>query len=730
MPKFIKGILSIACLIGLLLSSVLAIKTSKDLLPVPESLQSVIADVRKLQVLDRHGAPLTITYQNRWNTHDYVWLHEIPEFLQRAFIVSEDKRFFKHRGVDWNARLHAVWQNIRSLKVVRGASTVSEQVIRMIHPRPRTLWSRWLEGLEAARLETKATKADIFEFYLNQVPYAANRRGVFQAALYYFNRDLDTLSRKEMMALAVLVRAPTHLDLYSNPDTIIPSIERLAAKLHQSGLLSAEEYLQILNESFHLARPELPVNAGRFVNYILKNTPQELIQGKHRLNTNLDGYIQQATQDILDQCLKDLKSKLVFNGAALVVDHTNNEILAWVIAGHGDDNVPGGLIDAVTTPRQPGSALKPFLYALAMEHGWTAATLIDDSPLAESVGVGLHTYHNYNRSFYGPVSLRQALGNSLNIPAVRAIHFVGVNKYLSRLRDLGFESLVRHPDFYGDGLALGNGEVTLFELVQAYTVFARRGMFLPLRTLQEMSFSYMPKMIFSEEVTSLIANILSDPDARNFEFGHNSLLNLPLQTAVKTGTSSDYRDAWAVGFNYHYTAGVWIGNLDGTQTDGVTGAAGPALALRSIFSELNRFKDTRPLFLSPKLLRLDICDATGQISDGICFNRTEWFVAGTEPQRSNRKIPPEPVRLRRPTNGLQLAMDPRIPDDQEAFEFYISGICKNEAVDWEVDNSKIERTYGGRYLWPLERGDHNVKAIVWKNKNKLLETEEISFTVK
>jgi len=714
----------------LLLSLLLIVKSLNDLQPFPYSLQNLISDVSRLQIVDRHGTPLTVTYQNRWNTNDYVHLYEIPEFLQKIFIASEDKRFFEHHGVDWYARFHALWQNVFALETVRGASTITEQVVRMIHPRPRTLWSRWLEGLEAARLEEKMTKADILEFYLNQVPYASNRRGVVQAARYYFDRDLDTLSHKEILTLAVLVRAPTYFDLYKNPQNIIPPIERLVVRLNRSGLLTDQQYLQIYNEEFSLTKPKLPVNAAHFIRYIYKNTPQQLVKNKHRLNTTLDGNLQQNVQAILDQCVKDLKNRRVQNGAALVVDHTRNEILAWAVAGEGDENVPAGLINAVTTLRQPGSSMKPFLYALALEKGWTAATLLDDSPLSGSVGKGIHDYRNYNHQFYGPVTLRQGLGNSLNIPAIRAIRFVGVDNYLARLRDLGFNSLTEHPEFYGDGLALGNGEVTLFELVQAFTTLARRGNFLPLTALEDQLQTRQPTKIFSQEVTSLIANILSDPEARYLEFGSNSVLNFPVQTAVKTGTSSDYRDALAVGFDYHYTAGVWMGNLDSAKTDGVTGSIGPAMALRSIFSELNKIKQTRPLYLSPKLVQRDVCNNIPANGDGDCSSRTEFFIAGTEPENRMMDLPEEPLAFQQPSNGLQIAMDPRIPDEYEAFEFNLAGVTAKEIVDWRVDNVNVGKTQGGKYLWPLKKGKHTVMATIWKDPAMSQQTDEIQFIVK
>ncbi|MEK8019292.1 MAG: transglycosylase domain-containing protein, partial [Candidatus Parabeggiatoa sp.] len=478
-----RKLIKITLITLLLASAVLFWKTLIDLAPPPDTLSVAHSSVRKVQIRDRHANPLTITYQNDWNIHDYVPLHDIPETLQKVFILAEDKRFYEHHGPDWQARWHAMLQNIKALRVVRGASTISEQTVRMLHPRPRTFWARWLEGFEAVKLEEHFSKADILEFYLNQVPYASQRRGVVQAARYYFDRDLETLNIKEMMALAVLVRSPSRLDLRRGVTQIKAPIARLAVLLLKQGLITQADYQDILTTPLDLHDAHLPVQATHFVNYVYASQSLPALQIMGHLQTTLNSSLQRVVQEILNQRVQDLQSKKVNNGAVLVVEHQSNEILAWVNVGPPSLEKPGSLIDAVLTPRQPGSTLKPFLYASALEKGWTAATLIEDSPLAEPVGTGMHSFRNYSRNYYGPLRLRNALGNSLNIPAIRTIQFVGTDSFLHRLRQLGFKSLTAHPDYYGDGLALGNGGVTLLELVQAYATLANQGRFLPLKVL-------------------------------------------------------------------------------------------------------------------------------------------------------------------------------------------------------------------------------------------------------
>ena len=236
--------------------------------------------------------------------------------------------------------------------------------------------------------------------------------------------------------------------------------------------------------------------------------------------------------------------------------------------------------------------------------------------------------------------------------------------------------------------------------------------------------------VFSSEVSSLIGHILSDPEAKRLEFGAGGILDFPVQTAVKTGTSSDYRDAWAVGFNYRYTVGVWMGNLSQQPTKNVSGARGPALVLRSVFAELNKHQHTRPLYLSPRLVPHTLCRESGALrrADENCSRYTEWFLPGTEPGTVPRVIPAEPLRWRRPTNGLQLAADPRIPDDFEVFPFEIQGVAADAQVEWTLNGATLAQTTGGSYAWPVQPGTHRLRARIHTGETST-ELPEIEFVV-
>ena len=712
--------------------------------PFPERLAPPSPLSKKRQVVDRSGRPLSYTFSTGFNLSDQRHLYQIPELLTHAFIEAEDKRFFQHTGFDWRARLHAVWQNVKALRVVRGASTISEQVVRMLHPRPRTVWSRALEGIEATILESQFSKQEILEFYLNQVPFAANRRGVVQASRHFWDRDLETLNEREQLALAVMVRAPERLDLRKDPNRVDRGIAQLASRLRDEEVITNEQQDSIRSQAFTLSQGSLPVRVDHFVRYI-NSLQDDTSLGKTW--TTIDSEVQRAAQKILDNRVADLSKRGVSDGAVLVVDNRTAEVLAWVNAGEFGSS-EGSQIDAILTPRQPGSTLKPFLYALALSQGWTAATILDDSPLSEAVGAGLHTYRNYSRIHYGDVSLREALGNSLNIPAIRTAHHVGTQDLLQFLRQSGFASLTKPADFYGEGLALGNGEVTLFELVQAYAALANRGVWRSLQVVRggtESQDKIHNHALVTPEVGSILGDILSDPQARRREFGSDSLLRLPIQTAIKTGTSTDYRDAWAIGYSEAFTVGVWMGNLNRSSMSEISGARGPTLVLRSIFAELHRGRDTKPLYLAPTLTHRSVCPITGNLVNESCPHGQEIFTPGSEPtsvcpenhseSQSVEGLEALDTRIRiiMPTPGLNLARDPRIPDHLEAIPFEIEAPSDITHVQWLVDDQEIGTSIGTsrKFSWPLVVGHHTVRArVTAANGGFSLDTAPIGFWVR
>lgn len=659
------------------------------------------------RLLDRGGVLLTTARSDELNTTAVLPLHKMPQLLRDAVIVAEDKRFLTHGGVDWIARASAALETLYRGYFVRGASTITEQTVRIIHPRKRTLWSRWIEGFEASNLERRSSKGEILEFYLNQLPYGAQRRGVAEAAQYYFDRDLDSLSRKELVALAVIPRAPRWYNPKRYQSRLENSINDLLDRMVRSALLPSEVAAEIKQEP--LRASSQPDSSGFDATHFVSFRMSKGADLSGAVRTTLDAALQGSIQKLIDRRISDLSAKKVSNGAVLVVDHRTKEILAYVVSGalscyreSTSDEVAtkGCAYDAVQVRRQPGSAMKPFLYALALERGWNPATIIRDEPLSDEVGAGLHRFKNYSRIHYGDVTLRQALGNSLNIPAVRAIQFTGVGEYYALLKRLGFSSLNEAADYYDVGLALGAGEVTLFELVRAYAVLASGGIFHELVSIPSEVTNRVGDPVISTGVAAIIGDILSDRSARELEFGSGGVLNHPVQTAVKTGTSTDFKDSWAVGFDSRYVVGVWMGNLDSTPTDGLTGATGPALILRSVFRELRRDGETAPLPLSSEVRRVRIRVNGAEREELMTAAMLSGQPSATHQGSSDRTKP----HVIFPTAGLMMAYDPRVPAELQAVRFRMGGLTERDTVHMEVNGEEIAVDSDGTAVWPLSRG--------------------------
>ncbi len=723
---------------ALLLVGVLGLvpATIGNLAPLPPRLDHAPGAPGRSRVLDRWGEPLALSYANGWNYDQVRALHEIPPLLRDAVVRAEDRRFFEHGGVDWRARGAAVAQNLRAGRVVRGASTISEQVIRMLHPRPRTVFSRWLEGVDARRLEARFGKAEILAFYLNQVPYARQRRGVSQAAHDLFGRDLETLSEAEMLALAVLIRSPSRLDPRGKDAAARAALRgamaRLADQLRRQGGDAARIAADVSDGPLILGTVGLVVEAPGFIRAVRARA-----LGSGPLHTTLDAGLQREAARLADATLLRLEPLGATHIAALVLDHHSDEVLVWANASDGS------AVDAVRVPRQPGSTLKPFVYGLALERGATTATLIEDAPMASPVGAGLHRYRNYSGRHYGPIRLRQALANSLNVPAVRVMETLEEGLMLRRLRALGFERLTEPASHYGAGLALGNGEVTLESLVRAYATLARGGVDRAPRLSKDEPRGE-PRRHFDAEVASLLSDVLADDGSRALEFGRGGPLALPMPAAVKTGTSNDHRDAWAVGYTDRFVIGVWVGDLEGRPMRDVTGSTGPAPLLRALASRLHVRRPAGPLSSSPRLRSVSICAVSGARAGTSCPAIDELFRSANVPRHVCAQHAPRPAvresappaeapSLLQPTSGLHLAMDPRIPDDLEALDFELGRDPQGAVVEWWVDRvpRALVRSGPTRWRWPLAPGRHEVRAVIRRGAGApAVHTERVAFHVR
>jgi len=561
---------------------------------------------------DRHGEPLrqlpgTLGFARR------VTFEQLPQSLVHATLAAEDKRFWDHHGVDWRASARALVQLMRYRRIISGGSTISQQVIKLAHPRPRTPLTKCLEAIQAMRLEQRWTKERVLAEYLNRIDYGNLCLGPAEAAAFYFAKPLADLSVAEAAFLAGLPQAPGRLNPHRHFERALRRQKWILGRMCENGWLTANEQGRAAAERIELATPDRVFRAPHFVDLILQarggslalRRAAELRHSDSRvIPTTLDLELNQVVQRALTSQLAKLSAHRARNGAVVVLDNRTGGVQALV--GSEDYFEPkAGQVNGAWARRSPGSALKPFTYLLAFERGDTPATVVADVPTDFPTPTGVFQPVNYNRQCYGPMRYRLALANSLNISAVKVLAALGGAEALQRrLQDWGLTTLERPPDFYGLGLTIGNAEVRLLELANAYAALARLGDFRPYRLLaaeaqepwQSVGQAQVPAANSpasgTEAAAWLIADILSDNQARALAFGLDSNLRFAFPVACKTGTSSDFRDNWAIGYTPEFTVAVWIGNFDGSPMDQVSGVTGAAPVLQQVFVHLHEHYGT------------------------------------------------------------------------------------------------------------------------------------------
>jgi penicillin-binding protein 1C len=582
-------------------------------------------------IIDRHGS-----YLGEVSGDD-----DAPERIARATLETEDRRFYDHGGVSFLSILRALWQNARSLKVVSGASTISMQVARMQDPGSRGLFRKLREGLEAQLLVHAFGHEAVLRDYLTVAPYGNRVRGAVRAARLYFGKPLEDLSWLQAAYLAGLPQAPGRMNPYEpeGRGRGLDRAKRILARLHAVGALSEAELREALGSQLGIVPLPHRPNDALHAALAWGRRPRATWQPIETATLDLD--MQTKVAEILSRRLGQLRGAGSINGSALVVDSESGDILAYV--GSRDYFSPDdhGAVDFVQTKRSPGSALKPFIYALGLEQGrFTAASLLADTPVdIQTEGREAYLPENINHGFLGPMLFREALANSRNIPALRVLSEVGVEPTLRLLARSGIAGISFEPDRYGLGLAIGNLPVSLAELVSSYGLFAHDGQKLPLRWFDDDS-KLPPERLLRPEVAEQVRQILSDPLARRPSFKMGSTLDYPYAVAIKTGTSQGYRDSWAVALSDRLLVGLWIGAPDWKRTDHVTGAGGPAPAVHQILDALmpgyQPYRSRAQTFPPPaSYVTRVICPISGKLAGPDCpDSKVEAFAPGTEPYES------------------------------------------------------------------------------------------------
>lgn len=627
----------VVAVVALLLAPYLSLQIASFFVPFPEQLHE--GHGGSVRVLDREGRLLREARPKDGSKTAWV-TKEDAEVVARALVATEDRRFASHGGVDYYSVVRAAWSNLVHGRTVSGASTLTMQLARAVRPHPRTLRGKFVEAATAIRIERSLTKDQILEEYLNRVEFGPNLRGVSAASRAYFDKPPSALSLGEAALLAGLVRGPSYYNLEKRPAAAAARRNVVLARMVAAKMIDDAQAKRAGEEPIVLQERTPAFGALHFVRELLAGRLGVVPNASGgSVTTTLDVDLQRAAETATQRIVGALAAKHVTAASVVVLDNATGDILAYVGSPDYFDDARAGQNDGVLALRQPGSTLKPFVYELAMERlGMTPATVLPDVELHLATPHGEFSPHDYDESFHGPVRLREALGNSLNVPAVYVADRLGPQAVLDRLRALGF-TLDRSADDYGAAIALGDGEVRLLDLASAYATLARGGTTMPVRAALAVdiagSVTHLGPGEGSRVMPALdaarITDVLKDEKARVASFGEDNVLEFSFDAAGKTGTSKGYRDNWAVGFTRQVTVAAWVGNFDGSAMDHVSGITGAGPLFHEVMAAAMAPREKSALPVSPsdfagELERVAICPLSGARVTPACPGHVfEWF---------------------------------------------------------------------------------------------------------
>ncbi|MCP5540565.1 MAG: penicillin-binding protein 1C [Akkermansiaceae bacterium] len=727
------------------------------LFPLPEPLVDGVEPGQRFT--DRNGEPIRRLLADDLKVDRPATLDEIPQTLVDATLAAEDSRYFAHGGIDFLGVARAVRDAWRHEKFVSGASTVTQQLVKITSiDRPRSLRTKAIEAFTARHLEMTWDKNTILAAYLNRLPYGNQFTGCRAAARGYFGKPLADLSLAESAFLAGLPNKPTRFNPYRN---FAGARERqlwILERLLEEQWITRDEYDAAAAEKLRL-QPRGASAAFRAPHFIelARALESEAVTGRRAVKTTLDLGVQDFVEMAIDTQLRALDSRSgktsATQAAAVVIENATGAVRA-LAGSRGFFDSDGGQINGAWTPRSAGSSLKPFTYVLALERGRSAATVLADVPVEYATASGVYRPVNYDRHFRGPVSIREALANSLNVPAVRLLDEMGGAPVLHRALTggLGLTGLDPDPATYGLGLTLGNAEVRLLELTNAYACLARLGRFRPFHFVEPTQQGMVgDSTLFDRDACYLVADILSDNRARAAAFGLNSPLRFPFRVACKTGTSTDYRDNWTLGFTPEFTVGVWVGQFDNTPLQNVSGVSGAGPIFHAVMSELHRLQPSRWYSRPEGFVEAEVDPLTGKrVVPETGFlprhTRREWFAPGSPPDfasptdydtegraflprayaawlrsgentLADRVAPAEssaekaaPLKIVSPLPGTVAFLDPDLPGAGQRLALRIEGDVSGEKIEWRCETLRIEENAGG--AWAILRpGRHEIRAI-------------------
>lgn len=624
-------------------------------------------------LLDRHGRYLGEVPGEGEEMGYWPLPAALPRRIVVATLETEDRHFYEHGGVRWRSLLRAAWQNLKNRRIISGGSTVPMQVARMQHPASRSLFAKLREIVNAELLVGAHGHDLVLRQYLKLAPYGNRARGVVRAARLYFDKPVEDLSWLQAAFLAALPQQPGRMSPYTElgQRRALRRARRILATLRERGLISEDELRVALGSQLGLVPLEHREPDAMHAVLEWSQRVSALPDQRPIVRSTIDLELQRRVGELLRKNLRRLATTQANASAAVVTDVSTGELLAYVGSQDYFDAGGRGAIDYLRTRRSPGSALKPFIYALALERqGHTAASELPDVPVQfETYQGGAFVPENITHNFLGPMLLRDALGNSRNIPVLRLLSEVGIDRVVSLLERGGVGELSHAPERYGLSLAIGGLAVTPLELAVLYSALANQGETRPLRyflgdgeSVPAAAAGPSPVKLFAPDAAQLVTHILADADARQPGFPRGNPMEFDYAVAAKTGTSQGYRDAWAVGFSDRLLAVVWLGAHDARRMNQVTGATGAAPALHAILDAAMPLREPhRPAataFSPPaSYTPHEICPLSGKRPGPLCeHHRTEWFAPGSQPTATCPYHVEVAIDVR---NGLRA--DPRCP---------------------------------------------------------------------
>jgi penicillin-binding protein 1C len=719
----------------------------------PIHAETLCQNDRALEFSDRNGLPLgTILTRDRNHTVT-VPLEKVSPHFVHAILAAEDRRFFHHGPLDLQAVLRAIAEAVQARRVVSGASTITMQLARMVDPTPSTATGKLQEIWTAWRLAAGMNQTEILQAYLNRLPMGGNVYGVEAAARVYFGISAQDLNLAQASLLAAIPNDPNQLNPYDRLTALKRRQQYVLRQMVRDRTITPIQAQQAWAESVALQpRQQGILAAPHFLFWVAHHLPD-----KHpaHIRTTLDRPLQQFVETQTQQIVQSLTPHNAHQAAALVVENSTGEILAYVGSTDYFASAAEGRNDGVQALRQPGSTLKPFLYQLALEQKQIRPnSILADVPISYAIpGARLYRPVDYHEQFQGPVRVRLALANSLNVPAVKLLEKMGVPNFLTYLHQLGFEHLTHSPDYYGLGLTLGSGEVTLWELARAYLILANQGNPLDLQVIPSglKDSAILPASTAQTSLNpntaswSLITDMLSDRFARAQAFGIDSLLSLPFPAAVKTGTSSDFRDTWTVGYTTRYTVATWVGNFDGAAMQNVSGVTGAAPLWNRIMLHLHEHQEPKAFSVPPGLVKRPICAISGKKPTPACptvvqeffypedlsnYQReADPFFQAIAPKKSGKPlqyhlnlpseynewlsakpsatITSDTLRILSPHNGdyfvMQKPIDPSNEKQTQRLEFKLAR-PSGQSVEWRLNGKQLSTTSNSSLFWPMQPG--------------------------